>query len=254
MTIKAISFDIWDTLIIDDSDEIKRKNKGLLSKTEDRILKVFETAKKYRNDLTKDDAKKACDENLKTFNKIWHQEFITLKVSERLKELFKLLGVKPHQNDLEKVTTYWEEMELNIPPDHAPHVNSALEKLHRKYRLGIISDAIVSPGRVLRKILYKHGLLKYFSVFTFSDEVGASKPSPKVFHDLLNKLKIKPHEAIHIGDRPYNDIDGPKELGIKAILYTGIKKRELKKHKPDAVCSNYNKLFEIINKLTKESL
>ncbi|MDX1576607.1 MAG: hypothetical protein R3285_10465, partial [Kiloniellales bacterium] len=36
MTIKAVTFDLWDTMVDDDSDEPKRAAKGLRSKREER--------------------------------------------------------------------------------------------------------------------------------------------------------------------------------------------------------------------------
>ena len=35
--IKAITFDFWDTLVIDDSDEAKRATQGLSTKVETRL-------------------------------------------------------------------------------------------------------------------------------------------------------------------------------------------------------------------------
>jgi FMN phosphatase YigB (HAD superfamily) len=42
MAIKAITFDLWDTLIDDDSDEAKRKAQGLRSKYDERRHLVWE--------------------------------------------------------------------------------------------------------------------------------------------------------------------------------------------------------------------
>ena len=35
-TIRAVSFDLWDTLVVDDSDEAVRAGRGLRSKREER--------------------------------------------------------------------------------------------------------------------------------------------------------------------------------------------------------------------------
>jgi len=150
--IKGITFDIWDTILIDDSDEPKRAAKGLPTKTESRIIEVFEVAKKYKP-ISMEDARRAYQENLKEFEKIWHDDYVTLLVPERLKRLFNSLDINPGEDDLKKANKAWEEMEYEIAPDLAPGVVDALKKLAPNYKLAIISDAIVSPGRVLTKIL-----------------------------------------------------------------------------------------------------
>ena len=40
--LKAITFDLWDTLVIDDSDEAKRKERGLRSKFDERRHLLWE--------------------------------------------------------------------------------------------------------------------------------------------------------------------------------------------------------------------
>ncbi|MFT6562644.1 MAG: putative hydrolase of the HAD superfamily, partial [Limisphaerales bacterium] len=40
--IKAITFDLWDTLVIDDSDEAKRSEQGLRSKFDERRYLLWE--------------------------------------------------------------------------------------------------------------------------------------------------------------------------------------------------------------------
>ena len=41
-TIEALSFDLWDTLVIDDSDEPKRRARGLRSKRDERRWLVWQ--------------------------------------------------------------------------------------------------------------------------------------------------------------------------------------------------------------------
>ena len=41
-TIKAITFDLWDTLVVDDSDEAKRAEHGLRSKFDERRHLLWE--------------------------------------------------------------------------------------------------------------------------------------------------------------------------------------------------------------------
>ncbi len=90
------------------------------------------------------------------------------------------------------------------------------------YRLGLISDTSLTPGRVLREFMEKDGLLQYFSVLTFSDETGYPKPDPRMFVSTLNALSAEPSRAVHVGDTPRTDIQGARGVGMVTIRCAGV--------------------------------
>lgn len=85
------------------------------------------------------------------------------------------------------------------------------------YRLGIISDTSLTPGRILREFLEKDGLLGCFSALTFSDETGYPKPDQRMFEGTLAALGAQPGQAVHVGDTPRTDIAGAKAAGMFAV-------------------------------------
>ena len=87
------------------------------------------------------------------------------------------------------------------------------------YRLGLISDTSLTPGRILRRFLERDGLLPSLAVLTFSDETGYPKPDARMFTRTLAALDAEPDQAAHVGDTPRTDIAGAKALGITAIRY-----------------------------------
>jgi HAD superfamily hydrolase (TIGR01549 family) len=94
------------------------------------------------------------------------------------------------------------------------------------YRLGIISDTSLTPGRILQRFLERDGLLDCFSVLTFSDETGFPKPDPRMFTRTLAGLGAEPLEAAHIGDTPRTDIAGARALGMMTIRYAAAADNE----------------------------
>ena len=114
-------------------------------------------------------------------------EHHTPPVAERYKEAYKFLGLDL-TSGYDDVVRAVEEMEVEISPDFAPGVHKALSVLAQDYKLGIISDAIHTPGRGLRQILEREGLLQYFDHWVFSDEAGASKPAPIVKNPVIEIL------------------------------------------------------------------
>ena len=246
--IKAITFDLWDTIFIDDSDESKRKAAGRLSKKEERRQLVYEYAKKHK-DISFDLVNAINNTVDASFNKVWHEQFVTWKINERLKLTFDGLGIELPKDEMAEITKLHEEMELEFPPDFILGIGDALEVLSENYKIGVISDAIVSPGSVLRKLLKGEGLLHYFQHFVFSDEIGNSKPKPVVFESAFNKFGVKPDELVHIGDREHNDILGPIAVGAHALLCTAAIDRDSKNTKADGVFNDYKNLPSLIKSI-----
>ena len=246
--IKAITFDLWDTVFIDNSDEPKRKAAGRLTKKEERRSLVLEFASKHKG-VSKELVDSIYDTADAAFSKVWHDQFVTWKVVERMEIIFKGLGVNLSPGEMNSIVKLHEEMELEFRPDFIEGVGEAIEVLHKSYRLGVISDAIFSPGRVLRELLKGEGLLQYLNHFVFSDEIGNSKPQPIVFESTCNKFGIEPKELVHIGDREHNDILGPKNIGANALLCTAAIDRDSENTKAHAVFSDYKDLPSIIQSL-----
>ena len=247
--IKAITFDLWDTVFIDDSDEPKRKAAGRLSKKDERRFLVYEFAQKH-----KDVSKELIDSIYNTadaaFSKVWHEQFLTWEVVDRMEVIFKGLGINLPSDEMAKIIKLHEEMELEFRPDFIDGVGDAIEELHGSYKLGVISDAIFSPGSVLRELLKGEGLLHYFDHFVFSDEIGNSKPQPIVFESAITKFGVKPNELIHIGDREHNDIIGPKNVGMHALLCTAaIDRGGSENTQADAIFSDYKELPSVIKSM-----
>jgi putative hydrolase of the HAD superfamily len=246
--IKAITFDLWDTVFIDDSDEPKRKAAGRLPKKEERRQVVLEYAQKHRN-VSKELVDSVYDAVDAAYRKVWHDQFVTWTVIERLEIVFTGLGISLPADEMDDIVKLHEEMELEFSPDFIDGVKEAIEELHKSYKLGVISDTIFSPGRVLREILKGEGLLDYFDHFVFSDEIGNSKPKPIVFESACENLGVQASELIHIGDREHNDILGPNKLGIGAVLCTASLDRGSENTEALAIFSDYKKLPAIIKSI-----
>ena len=89
--IKAVTFDLWDTVIHDDSDEPKRAAQGLRSKKEERRYLLWDA---LNNDapITQEEVWLACNTVDAAFNHVWHTQFVTWRVRERLQIVIDGLG------------------------------------------------------------------------------------------------------------------------------------------------------------------
>jgi putative hydrolase of the HAD superfamily len=165
-----------------------------------------------------------------------------------------LAGLKRElpQEEFAELVKLHEEMELRIQPDLVPGVANAVRAIHGRYNLAVVSDAIFTPGRVLREILAGYGLLDCFSAFVFSDEIGCSKPDPRVFRRAAELAGCELSEIVHIGDREHNDIAGAKDAGARAVLLTAAVDRGSAVTRADAVCRDFSRLPEILDSLNGE--
>lgn len=110
---------------------------------------------------------------------------------------------------------------LAHPPDLCPGADRAVRELAASgVRLGIVSNTGRTPGLILRRVLESHGLLGYFGVVSYSDEVGFRKPEARIFHATLERAGVPPGHAVHIGDNPDTDVVGAHGVGMRAAHYT----------------------------------
>jgi len=108
-----------------------------------------------------------------------------------------------------------------------PGALELLQDLRRAgFRLGIISNFDLR----LREILKQVGVLDLFEQIVVSSQVGAEKPSARIFEEALHRFAVEPAELLHVGDEEKADGDGARALGIQALVlgFTGSGLRDLR--------------------------
>lgn len=248
MTVQAITFDLWDTIVADDSDEAHRLARGLPSKHAARRASIYETLAEHGPTIH-GEVIDAYDEVENAFRAAWHMEHVTWPVRHRLERVLAALDRTVPASSFDAMVEVHASMEVDVPPDLIPGAAEVLETLSATYSLAIISDAIVSPGTSLRQLLSNHGVLKYFSACVFSDEVGRSKPHESMFRAAADQLGVEVANMIHIGDREHNDVLGAHGVGAQAVLFTATRSTDREGTTADAVCGRYRDLPGIIASL-----
>jgi epoxide hydrolase-like predicted phosphatase len=87
--------------------------------------------------------------------------------------------------------------------------------LRPRYRTGMLSNTWMCDGRAMAQEL---GITDCFDVFVTSAEVGVMKPDPRIYQVALEKLEIKPPEAVFVDDFVEN-VEGARRLGMRAIRF-----------------------------------
>lgn len=73
-----------------------------------------------------------------------------------------------------------------------------------------------SPAELWREEVERHGLFVQ-AVVTCRD-AGWRKPARQIFEFALGRLGASPQESLFVGDDPRWDVQGPREMGMEAIL------------------------------------
>jgi HAD superfamily hydrolase (TIGR01509 family) len=150
---------------------------------------------------------------------------------------------------------------LVVPPAVDDGALAALTTLREQgYTLAVVSNAMRTPGRTLRKLLERYRLLSCFAHTTFSDEVGIRKPSPEIFALTLRAVGGDPATAVHVGDDAILDVHGARAAAmrvIQVVARAGAGSAEpsrlgLDAYRPNAVIPCLSALPEAIARLEQE--
>ena len=97
-----------------------------------------------------------------------------------------------------------------------PHVYMTLmELLKRGLLLAVVSDAPAREAWLRLCYLNFHHI--FHGVVTF-DDTGERKPNPGPFRKALEFLKVKPQEALMVGDWAERDMVGAANIGMKTVF------------------------------------
>ncbi|HEX9969655.1 MAG TPA: HAD family hydrolase [Acidimicrobiales bacterium] len=211
--IEAVTFDYWNTLIYEDRGHLR----GLRLEAWAGILEdVGFACEREQLDVLFEDAWTRYVESWTA-----NQQYQAAQAAE---ELVEKLGfdVPPDVRAelVEAFGTVGERAELHLTEG----VEETLATLKEAgIKLGIICDVGMTPSAILRAHLIRHGVLPLFDHWSFSDEVGAYKPSPVIFEHALEGLgNPVPERVAHVGDIRRTDIAGAKAMGMVAVRYTGV--------------------------------
>jgi HAD superfamily hydrolase (TIGR01549 family) len=108
---------------------------------------------------------------------------------------------------------------------------SAVPDLLRRVKDAGVRIAVASSAKKdeLSKYLEIAGIGDLVDVTTSSDDVQESKPAPDIFEAVLNKLGVEGHEAVAIGDTPYDAEAARKaKIAIVGVLCGGFTESSLR--------------------------
>jgi HAD superfamily hydrolase (TIGR01509 family) len=135
-------------------------------------------------------------------------------------------------------TAAWQRVGLDLPRellyeildteqlcwDRAAQVDpDALQVLSwlgaRGFKRALCSNAPFPPAMMQRQV-DANGVGELVDVVVFSSQVGKRKPAREIYQATLSALGVVAEKALFVGDRVREDYDGPRSLGMNAIVCT----------------------------------
>jgi len=222
-TIKAVTFDLWETLIFERDGANARR-------TESRCRHLANALNRLGVDIQPQQLTPAFEELISKLLKIWDTN-IDVSHVDQLQLIIRIATngtVTLKQEWINTLTQAYTAPLFEVPPYLNPDARPILQQLKNQDKpIGLICNTGLTPGIGLRKFLENQGVAQYFDTMTFTDEAKIRKPDPKIFHLTAQKLNVKPNEAIHVGDNVRTDVSGANGAGFKAILLASQEGRDL---------------------------
>ncbi len=95
---------------------------------------------------------------------------------------------------------------------------SLLQSVKGRYPLVLLSNTNAIHWEMLRRT---YGLLELFDHQVLSFEVGAVKPSPKIYREAVARTGVRPEECFFTDDVPAY-VEAAKREGIEAVQFTTL--------------------------------
>lgn len=214
--LKAIGFDLWETLITDTPELSKAQLQLRLQRMEEALV-----AHGYAH---------LAGEIERAHRDVWHrcQDLYwsrdeDIPCRRQIEHFLEELGLDRKEFPAEAIDALehaYAHAAVEIPPRPVDGAEETLREIKRRgLRVGLISNTGRTPGYALRRILDILGLSSAIDAMVFSNEHGVCKPRPSIFEELRRGLGTSPDEMLFVGDNVYVDVYGAQLSGIRGVHF-----------------------------------
>ncbi len=214
MTIKGVTFDLWQTLLIDNRDL------GL-ARMQVRLDGAMEILREAGEGYSEDQVAQAYRQCYRTCHDVRAEE-LDVSFTEQI-EIFvghidEGLPARLSQEVVGRIAGVYADSLFDYPPPPHPDAKGVLSRLKGSgYSLGLISNTGMTPGVTFRTYMEQLGILGYFDALAFSDELKLAKPAGRIFLHTVDELRLSSEQVVHVGDHLLNDVFGASQVGMKTV-------------------------------------
>lgn len=213
MRFGAVGFDLWETLVTN-STELSELQKTL------RVARIAATLNDHRHAVSPELVAAAHGQVWKRCQELYWSRDLDIPTRTQVEILIENLDLACTSELVERLEALYAEAILDHPPVAVEGAADTLEWVRSKgMRVGLVSNTGRTPGVVLRRMLSSLGLGDLIDTQIFSNEVGACKPSPRIFSELLSGLASDPGRTVFVGDNAEADVAGAQAMGMRAVHF-----------------------------------
>ena len=118
------------------------------------------------------------------------------------------------------------------------HSKKVIKSLSRKYKLGIVTSRIREG---VQEYFRLSKMQKYFDIVVSFEDFTKPKPHPESLLIAVKKLKIRPEEAVYIGDSEL-DVKAAKSAGMHCIGFRYKGSEDLDLSKADLIVNSFDEI------------
>jgi putative hydrolase of the HAD superfamily len=208
VTLRAIAFDLWETLITD-TPTLSRAQERLRLERMAAILGMTPDAIEH------------------AYRHLWHhcQELYwsrdqDIPCRRQVEHFLEHLGRTVDETTLDALEQAYAMAAVETPPALVEGADEVIPALKEQgFRIGLISNTGRTPGYALREILDRLGLAASIDAMVFSNEHGVCKPQRSIFEALRGALGVAYQEMMFVGDNLYVDIHGAQSCGMTGVHF-----------------------------------
>jgi putative hydrolase of the HAD superfamily len=118
----------------------------------------------------------------------------------------------------------------------------------RGLKIGILSNTPDPPDLWLDN-LGADGVAEHVDAVVLSSQLGRRKPAPEIYRAALDALGVEAENALFVGDRVREDIQGPAALGMRTCLVTYFRVDEGDHALADAVAASPAEVLAAVDRV-----
>jgi putative hydrolase of the HAD superfamily len=118
----------------------------------------------------------------------------------------------------------------------------------RGLKVGILSNTPDPPDLWLDN-LAADGVTEHVDAIVLSSQLGRRKPAPEIYRAALDALGVEPENALFVGDRVREDVQGPAALGMRTCLVTYFRVDDGDHTLADAVATSPMEVLETVDRI-----
>ncbi len=214
--IKAIAFDLWETLITEDAQTARQQERLRLDRIEQALVSRGQSHSAERIEDAYRRLWRRCHE-------LYWSEDLDVPCRRQVELFLEGLELDPASFDevaLDEIEHAYAHAALDILPHPVAGAPEMLAQIkHQELPVGLISNTGRTPGYVLRQILDRLGLAQSIDVMVFSNEHGECKPRGSIFEQLRAGLGVEYREMMFVGDNLYVDVYGAQRCGMRGVHF-----------------------------------